>query len=443
MKKVSIIVPVYNVEKYLEKCLNSAMNQTLQDIEIICINDGSTDCSFQIIENMAKKDARIRVVDKDNTGYGHTMNIGLDLAKGKYIVFLESDDYILPDMCEILYEKCEEYNLEIIKTDFFEFKMRENNVYSRYQRVSDHNNYHQVLSPKSCSNLFFTTMNTWTCMYKKEYIDKYGIRHNETPGASYQDNGFWFQTLMYCERMYLLDQAFYMYRQDNPGSSIYSKGKVRAFSDEYAFIRDKINEYGGEKGNFLKICAFFNINHNLISLKRVNKIYTEELIQLILKDFDEYRRRKIWNVKNLPVDFIKKVMACWVQPEELKEKIWIYLDKNVFRNRILDSCNSLILYGAGVYAGRVLSMLEECKIWNKDIYCGISSVPEPGQKINGIRVRGIQELLQCIDSALVIVCARKDSEYCTQMYRNLEKWGAGNVIHANDVLVKDFWDEFL
>lgn len=442
MKKVSIIVPVYNVEKYLEKCLQSAMNQTLQDIEIICINDGSTDNSLQIIKKMAEKDPRIKIVDKANAGYGQTMNIGIDLSKGKYIVFLESDDYILPDLCETLYEKCEEHNLEIIKTDFFEFKTREGKAYSRYQKISDHNNYLQILSPKSSPNLFFTTMNTWTCMYKKEYIDKYRIRHNETPGASYQDNGFWFQTLMYCKRMYLLDQAFYMYRQDNPNSSIYNKGKVSAFSDEYAFIRKKIETYEGDKESFFNICAYFNINHNLISLKRVDKMYTEELIQLILRDFEEYREKRVWDVKKLSDDFIKKIMICWVQPEKLKEKIWNYLEKDSIRRHILEEYDSVILYGAGIYADRVLCMFEECKVWNKDIYCGISSAPEPGQEIKGIRVGQIQELLQGKDSALVILCARRDSDNCIQMYHNLKKWGVGHIVHANDVLVKDFWDEF-
>lgn len=443
MKKVSIIVPIYNVERYLEKCLISAMNQTLQDIEIICINDGSTDRSPQILKRIAKKDARIKVINKANTGYGHTMNIGLDLAQGKYIVFLESDDYILPNMCQILYEKCEEHNLEIVKTDFFEFKTRGEKVYSRYRRVSDYKNYQQVLSPKSSPNLFFATMNTWTCMYKKEFIDKYRIRHNETPEASFQDNGFWFQTLMNCKRMYLLDQAFYMYRQDNPDSSIYSRGKVTAFSEEYTFIRAKINEYEGDKEIFFNICAFFNIHHNLISLKRVDKMYTEELIHLILKDFDMYRRKRFWNVKSLPIEFIKKILVCWVQPEELKERIGVYLDRDANRRHVLERYDSIILYGAGVYANRVLDMFEECKIWNKDIYCGISAVPEPGQEINGIEIKGMHELLKYKDSALVIVCARKDSECCAQMYQNLEEWGAEHIVHANDVLVKDFWDEIL
>ena len=78
-----------NEEQYLEQCLESALNQTMQEIEIICINDGSTDGSLQILETMAQKDRRIRVVDKPNSGYGNTMNIGIDLAVGKYLIFLE------------------------------------------------------------------------------------------------------------------------------------------------------------------------------------------------------------------------------------------------------------------------------------------------------------------------------------------------------------------
>lgn len=418
------------------------MNQTLHDIEIICINDGSTDDSSQIIENMAKQDSRIRIVNKSNTGYGHTMNMGIDLAEGKYIIFLESDDFILPDMCQVLYKKCEEHNLEIIKTDFFEFKERKDKIYSRYQVVSAHNNYHEVLSPKSSPNLFFTCMYTWTCMYKREYINKYKIRHNESPGASYQDNGFWFQSLMYCERMYLLDQAFYMYRQDNPNSSIYSKGKVRAFSNEYAFIRGKIDEYEGEKKRFFKICAYFNINHNLISLKRVDRVHTEELIQLICRDFEWYARRKVWNVKDMGIDFLKKVMICLLQPEDLRDEVWRYIEKDSARREILNKYNTYILYGAGVYARRTFPILEECKMWDKEVLCGVTLLKNKGEKIEGIEIRQMQELLQYKETALVIVCAKKESDNYRQMCHNLENWGMKHVIHTNDLIVDDFWNAF-
>jgi len=223
MIKVSIIVPAYNVEKYIEKCLNSAISQTLKDIEIICINDGSTDNTLQIINKTADYDDRIYVINKPNSGYGHSMNLGIEHARGKYVVFLESDDFIAADMCEKMYQTCEKYQLEILKSDFYEFIEDNNIIYKKYHMVSEYNNYNTVLDPHTNTELFFASMYTWTCMYNREYINKHNIRHNETAGASYQDNGFWFQSLMYCKRLYLINEAFYMYRQDNPNSSINSK----------------------------------------------------------------------------------------------------------------------------------------------------------------------------------------------------------------------------
>ena len=96
--KVSNLVPIYNVEKYLHECIDSILNQTLQDIEIILINDGSTDNSPAICEEYAKKDKRVKVINTANSGYGHSMNMGLDTASGEYIGNVESDDYIRPDM---------------------------------------------------------------------------------------------------------------------------------------------------------------------------------------------------------------------------------------------------------------------------------------------------------------------------------------------------------
>lgn len=443
MYKVSIIIPVYNAEKYLKKCIGSAVNQTLQEIEIICVNDGSVDNSLQIMEQVAEIDDRVKILNKTNTGYGNTMNVGIDYATGKYLVFLESDDFILPGMCEELYKLCEEHSLEIVKADYYEFKMKGDRVCCRYRKTSDYNNYHKILKPQLNLELFYASMYTWTCMYKREFINKLKIRHHETPGASYQDNGFWFQTLMYCERMYLLDRAFYMYRQDNPNSSIHSKGKVCAFSDEYAFIRKRIEEYKGNSENFWSVCSFFNIHHNIISLKRVDKAYTEELIQLISKDIGVYKKLNKWKIKHLDVDFIKKMMIVMLQPNELKESVWRYTDKYSKRKELLDKFSNYILYGAGVYARNTLLLLEDCKMWNKDISCGVTSLTKRGERINDIEIQEMKELLQHEESALVIVCAKKHSENYNQMCNNLKKWGVRNVVHSTDLIVKDFWEDFL
>ena len=98
MIKLSVIIPVYNVEQYLGECLESVIKQTLKDIEIICVNDGSTDNSLEIIKKFARKDERIKIIDKPNSGYGDSMNKGLETETGEYIGIVESDDFIEPDM---------------------------------------------------------------------------------------------------------------------------------------------------------------------------------------------------------------------------------------------------------------------------------------------------------------------------------------------------------
>ena len=126
--EVSIVIPVCNVEVYLRECLDSAIKQTLKDIEIICVNDGSTDNSLTILKDFARKDNRIKIISKDNAGYGHTMNIGMDMAQGEYIAILESDDFVDLHMYEDLYKLATEKKLNWIKSDFNRFAVESGEI---------------------------------------------------------------------------------------------------------------------------------------------------------------------------------------------------------------------------------------------------------------------------------------------------------------------------
>ena len=116
---VSILVPICNVEKYLDECLSSLQNQTLKDIEIICINDGSTDSSLGITNKYASQDPRFVVINKTNSGYGDSMNRGLEIAKGKYISILESDDFLDADALEFMVQQAEDNELDFFKCTFW------------------------------------------------------------------------------------------------------------------------------------------------------------------------------------------------------------------------------------------------------------------------------------------------------------------------------------
>ena len=128
--KVSVVIPCYNVEKYLRQCLDSVVNQTLKDLEIICVNDGSKDSTLDIIKEYAAKDPRVSYIDKPNAGYGDSMNKGFAKATGEYIGIIESDDYAELDMFEKMYTCVKKHDLDVVKSGFFYYysKGQERNV---------------------------------------------------------------------------------------------------------------------------------------------------------------------------------------------------------------------------------------------------------------------------------------------------------------------------
>ena len=169
MVKVSVIVPVYNVDKYLEECLDSIVNQTLNDIEIICVNDGSTDGSLKILEDYASKDDRIKIITQENGGLSVARNTGIDVAKGEYLSFVDSDDFIGLEMFDKMYDQAHSQDLDILfcktylyddvtgdiddKSSFFNLEIFDNfdkDVFNHFDTV----NFIHSISVISCAKLF-------------------------------------------------------------------------------------------------------------------------------------------------------------------------------------------------------------------------------------------------------------------------------------------------
>jgi glycosyltransferase involved in cell wall biosynthesis len=244
MAKVSIIVPTYNVEMYLAECMESIVRQTLKDIEIICINDGSTDGSLEILKQYAARDERIRLVDKENGGYGLGMNVGLDMSTGEYIGIVEPDDFVPLNMYEDLYRIATVNDLDLVKADFYRFKRAENgSIELDYNHLSKNpEDYNVVFNPSEQPETLRYIMNTWSGIYRRSFINEHHIRHNETPGASFQDNGFYFQTFVYAKRGMIIDRPYYMNRRDNPNSSVHNKQKVYCLNVEYDYIREILQQ---------------------------------------------------------------------------------------------------------------------------------------------------------------------------------------------------------
>lgn len=326
---VSIVVPVCNVEGYLKECLDSILKQTLKNIEIICVNDGSTDNSLSILRSYEKKDSRVKVITKDNSGYGNTMNVGMDLAKGKYIGIVESDDYVDPRMFERLYDTAEKYQTEIVKSDHYIFSTKEGKRQSEYRWVCPEKYYNKILNSYTCPEIYTFTMMNWTGIYRTDFIRKNNIKHNETPGASFQDNGFWYQVISLAKKIVFINEAFYYYRQDNPNSSINNKKKVYCICDEYKFMTHFLNshsELGEEYHKRFFEKKFFNYMN---SYDRIADEYKLEFLETISREFDDDLKDPLLKREKIDPWVFQQINRIIDSPKlfYIENEIWTYREE--------------------------------------------------------------------------------------------------------------------
>ena len=248
--KTSIIIPVYNVEKYLPKCLDSCINQTLQDIEIICVNDESPDNCAQILEDYAQKDNRIVVLNQKNSGQGSARNRGLEIAKGKYIQFLDSDDSYDPYCCEELYRLMEE-NPDIDVACFdtnivFETNEDKKDIYEK--AFATHYTGSQKIRPAMVKNL---NCNCWNKVFRKSFIDEKNLRFPEK--MHFEDVALFWYWLTQADKVYFYRKKLINYLV-RPGSfldeistksSAYIFDAFRAYEQIYNHLNKigKLNDY--------------------------------------------------------------------------------------------------------------------------------------------------------------------------------------------------------
>ena len=239
--KVSVIVYVLNDVTHIESCVRSVMSQSLRELEIIIIDGGSKDGTSEILKKLQKEDTRIKIIDSE-AGVGLQFNTGLRLATGKYIGICESDDYVQPDMYERQYAVAEQYELDVLRANINRFCENDGREYSFSFDVSaDRTMYDKLLYPQEDARFLNLGTNCfWSGLYSREFLLKNDILMNETKGASYQDTSFSFLTQMYAERAYVMSDAFYCYRIDNPNSSVNNPKKVALLNVEYQLLKEKL-----------------------------------------------------------------------------------------------------------------------------------------------------------------------------------------------------------
>lgn len=235
MAKVSVIVPVYNVEKYLKRCLDSLINQTLSDIDIICINDGSKDSSLQILEQYAQKDSRIVIYNQENSGLSVARNTGLEHASGEYIGFVDSDDWVDLDFYEKLYNSAKNNNADIAVADFIReqpnkkpkrLKLKEEKIYTTPEDKFMICKVHR----EGC---------VWNKIYRTEFIHSINLKF--VPKMYYEDRDFTIRSLYFSKKLVTTPNTYYRYFV-NP-KSIVNKRRNYIQDEHYILVRQQVLQF--------------------------------------------------------------------------------------------------------------------------------------------------------------------------------------------------------
>ena len=306
--KISVIIPVYNVEQYLAECLDSIVNQTLKEIEIICVNDGSTDNSLQILKEYASKDDRIKIIDEENQGPGWGRKVGLDVAQGEYILFCDADDkYETDDSFEKLFYKAQKLNTDIL---FFGMNIVFDDCVQSLPITIAYNPEKEIFTCKDILDIYTTQVALYCKIYKSTFLKKYTDWYFPKKIYLYVDAPFHRQTLLRANRISLYPVCCYQYKRTNSTSLVCTKFSVR-----------KIEGYK-------------------ISLKTEYEILKKENL------FEEYKESLALYILRTAYDFFIREFENPVLVQHLKivlEEYKILLD-SIVKNNLLNNNEIIFFY---------------------------------------------------------------------------------------------------
>ena len=353
--KISILVPCYNVERFVRQCMESIMNQTFRDMEIIAINDGSTDGTLAILQEFAARDNRVTIIDKPNEGYGKSMNRGLDAARGEYIGIVESDDWVERDMFENLIKLADANNADIVKSNFWEYFATRNDTNILCPNIPT-DDCGRVIAPRDNTAIFFSSAAIWSGVYRREFLQKHDIRFLESPGASYQDTAFNFKALAMADRVYLTDVPYLHYRCDNENSSVKSTGKIFCICDEWAEIVRYLTArdlYGA----FAKLIPYVKLGNYTWNMGRLADSAREQFMVRFIAEYDAHIRAGEFSHIYCDDKTWYRVMSL-VYPTSRAwriKKAFFNIIRPVFKTRVTGGWRNYFVFGIRVGRHRIIN----------------------------------------------------------------------------------------
>ena len=334
--EVSIIMPSYNVADYIRRAVNSVRNQTMRNIEIICVDAGSIDGTSEILETAQKEDNRILLIPNYIKSYGKQVNKGITCARGKYIAIVETDDYIAPDMIEELFQYANKYDCDFVKGDYKAFWTQKNGstFFLDRKTVTDDKLYNVVVRPLDDYSLATSDWYLWTGIYKKEFIVNNKIMFSETPGAAFQDIGFLHKTYVKARRAFYINKSFYYYCIDRVDSSS-NIGKGIDFSyHEYQRLFEM--DWSQDEETAMSSLAWMDYKEKQYLFEKVrNNAKSPEINKALEKLKAEVRSERSYASLR---DELNSLTSCFlISPQKLNRRM-VNQDGAFILCGLLDSC---------------------------------------------------------------------------------------------------------
>ncbi len=317
--KVSVIIPVYKVEKYLVQCLDSIVNQTLEEIEIIIVDEGLEDRCREIIDYYESIDPRVVAPHQKNGGYGASVNLGFKMAKGEYISIIESDDYIEPEMYEEMYDYAKALDADVVKTPYCEVTRDGTRIDCSYRKdMAAKTPKNTVFSMKEFGDMLAIHASLWSGIYKTKYLRDNNIEFIRAKGGAYVDVGFRIDTLINSDRIAWLDKPYYNYRIDSEGSTT-NNFKLMPMINRWKEAHNKFekvqDDYDKYYGKFLIIDEYLN---TVGWLKVID--YTKEEFNAICDNISYIKESTIIDSPVLTDDQKEDLLMMKKEPQKFNRK---------------------------------------------------------------------------------------------------------------------------
>lgn len=386
--KVSVLMPSYNVAKFYQECIESVINQKLKDIEILCIDAGSTDGTLELIREYESYDDRIRLVKADVKSYGYQMNLGIQMARGEYIAIVETDDYIHSHMLFDLSRIADSTHADFVKgwwSNVYESndgrRIEKGNIAVPYRiRVN------VPFSPLADVSIHLWDTNIWCGIYRLDFLKKNNISFSETAGAAYQDIGFKHRVLVYAQKIVYVDKLYYFYRCIRDGASTWNDRCLSNLCNEFKNLIDdstintyiKSYIYARVVSSFLteynKVFQLCNYDTDLLS----ENDYVKWFKKIARDQIDNNSGSRLWISSEMLSEVHLFLENEYIYGQRIKESL---ISLKLIQKKILSKLdkNGVVLYGCTTFGKKFLVFEhnngvipvaitdEHLGIWGKDI----------------------------------------------------------------------------